>query len=77
MRNVNLKTVLWNLFTSFEFFEETARECERIMNWFDILMVAQGVTNFGRNNQICDTFEKRASDFRRGAALARPRLGIR
>jgi hypothetical protein len=71
MRNVNLEAALWGLFTSIEFFEETARECERIMNWFDTLVVAQGVANFGRNSQVCDTFEKRANDFRRGAELAR------
>ncbi len=41
------------------------------MDWFGTLAVARDVVNFGRNNQIYDTFKKRASDFRRGAEMAK------
>jgi hypothetical protein len=71
MRNMHLEAAIWTLFTSMEFYEEAARECERTMDWFGTLAVARGVASFGRNNQIYDTFKKRAADFRRGAELAR------
>jgi hypothetical protein len=71
MRNIHLETAIWNLFTSMEFFEEAARECERTMEWFGTLAVARGMVNLGRNNQIYDRFKQRANDFRRGAELAR------
>jgi hypothetical protein len=71
MRNMHLEAAIWNLFTSLEFFEEAARECEDIMTWFGTLAVSKKVANFGRNNQIYDKFNQRARDFRRGAELAR------
>ncbi|GAA5013538.1 hypothetical protein GCM10025794_01920 [Massilia kyonggiensis] len=71
MRNMHLEAAIWTLFTSIEFYEEAARECERTMDWFGTLAIARRVANFGRNNQIYDTFKKRAADFRRGAELAR------
>ena len=70
MRNTQLEAVLWNLFTSAEFFRNAAQECEATMEWFGTLAVSRKVANFGRNNQIFDKFKQRASDFRRGAELA-------
>lgn len=70
MRNMHLEAAIWNLFTSPEFFEEAARECERTMAWFGTLATARNVVNFGRNNQIYDMFRRKANDFRRGAELA-------
>lgn len=71
MRNLNLEASIWNLFTSAEFFEGAARECDATMEWFGTLAVSRQVVNFGRNNQIFDKFKQRARDFRRGAELAR------
>jgi hypothetical protein len=70
MRNLNLEAAIWNLFTSTEFFEAAARECEETMEWFGTLAVSRNVANFGRNNQIYDKFKALARDFRRGAELA-------
>ena len=41
------------------------------MEWFGTLAISRHVANFGRNNQIFDAFKSLASDFRRGAELAR------
>jgi hypothetical protein len=71
MRNLQLEAAIWNLFTSVDFFESAAQECERIMEWFGTLAISRNVSNFGRNNQIYDKFKKRAQEFRRGAELAR------
>ena len=71
MRNLHLEAAIWNLFTSTEFFETAAKECEDTMAWFGTLATARQTANFGRNNQIYDKFKKRACDFRRGAELAR------
>ena len=71
MRNIHLEAAIWNLFTSIDFFEEAARECERTMDWFGALAVARNVHNFGRNNQIYDRLKEKASEFRRGAELAK------
>lgn len=71
MRNINLEAAIWNLFTSFEFFEAAGRECETTMQWMGSLAVSKGVANFGRNNQIFDVFKKLARDFERGTELAR------
>lgn len=71
MRNMHLEAAIWNLFTSADFYEEAACECERTMKWFGSLAIARNVENFGRNNQIYDRFKQRAADFRRGAELAR------
>ena len=70
MRNLHLEAAIWNFFTSMEFYEEAACECERTMEWLRSLIVARNVADFGRNNQIYGTFRKRADDFRRGAQLA-------
>lgn len=70
MENINLRASIWSLFTSPEFYEMAARECEDTMRWFGTLAISQGVSNFGRNNQIYDTFKIRAQEFRRGAELA-------
>jgi hypothetical protein len=71
MRNVHLEAAIWSLFTSTEFFEAAAGECEDTMKWFGTLAVARNVADFGRNNQIFDKFKQLARDFRRGAELAR------
>lgn len=71
MRNLPLEAAIWNHFTSMEFFEQAACECERTMGWFGSLAVARDVVDFGKNNQIYDCFKKRASSFRRGAELAK------
>ena len=70
MDDVSLKAANWYLFTSTEFIEAAAREAEATAEWFDTLAASLGVSNFGRNSQICDTFRIRALQFRRGAALA-------
>lgn len=70
MRNMKLEAAIWNRFTSTEFFEAAAIECEATMTWFGTLAISRQVANFGRNNQIFDTFKALARDFRRGAELA-------
>lgn len=70
MRNLHLEAAIWYLFTSTDFFEAAARECEETMAWFGSLAVSRKVANFGRNNQVFDTFKKFARDFQRGAELA-------
>lgn len=71
MRNLHREAAIWHLFTSPEFFELAAQECQETMRWFGTLAVARRVSDFGRNNQIFDTFKKRANGFQRGAELAR------
>jgi hypothetical protein len=71
MRNLHLEAAIWNLFTSIEFFEAAAQECEETMAWFGTLAIARQTANFGRNNQIFDTFNALAREFRRGAELAK------
>jgi hypothetical protein len=71
MRNLHLEAAIWNLFTSADFFEAAACECDEMMRWFGTLAISRQVADFGRNNQIFDKFKKRAKDFRRGAELAR------
>ena len=71
MRNLHLEAAIWYLFTSAEFFEAAARECEETMEWFGALAISRNVANFGRNNQIFDKFQQRARDFRRGTELAK------
>lgn len=71
MRNLQLEAAIWHLFTSIEFFEAAAYECEEIMDWFGTLAISRNVANFGRNNQIFDKFKKLAGDFRRGAEMAK------
>jgi hypothetical protein len=71
MRNLKLEAAIWYLFTSTEFFEAAAQECEETMEWFGTLAISRQVANFGRNNQIFDQFKQWASNFRRGAELAR------
>jgi hypothetical protein len=70
MRDINLEASIWNLFSSVEFFEAAADECEKTMAWFGTLAISRNVADFGRNNQIFDTFKTLAFDFRRGAKLA-------
>ena len=70
MRNLHLEASLWNLFTSVDFFVAAARECESTMKWFENLVLARQVADFGRNNQIFDTFKSLERDFSRGAELA-------
>lgn len=71
MDKMHLKASIWSLFTSDKFYQATASECEDTMQWFGNLAIKEGVSNFGRNNQIYDTLKRRAQDFRRGAELAK------
>lgn len=71
MRNLNLEAAIWTLFSSTDFFEAVARECDETMDWMGSLAVSRGAANFGRNNQIFDTFKKLSRDFTRGTELAR------
>lgn len=71
MRNLQLEAAVWYLFTSTEFFEAAAQECDETVEWFGTLAISRKVANFGRNNQIFDKFKQRARDFRRGAELAK------
>lgn len=71
MRNMHLEAAIWKFFSSPEFFEAAAQECDATMEWFGTLVVSKKVGNFGRNNQIFDTFKELAREFRRGTELAR------
>lgn len=71
MRNLHLEAAIWNLFSSTDFFEAAALECEATMKWFGTLAIAKKTANFGRNNQIFDKFKQRANEFRRGAEMAK------
>ncbi len=71
MRNLDREAAIWELFTSPNFFELAAEEFEEMMRWFRGQATSSQVTNFGRNNQIFDTFNRRGHNFRRGAELAR------
>jgi hypothetical protein len=71
MRNLHLEAAIWYLFTSTEFFESAAHECDRTAEWFGAIAVSRRVANIGRNNQIFETFKRLERDFRRGADLAR------
>ena len=71
MDNMHIKAAIWSLLTSEEFYKAAAQECEDTMRWFGNLAIREGVSNFGRNNQIYDTLKRRAQDFRRGAELAK------
>jgi hypothetical protein len=70
MRNLHLESAIWHLFTSTEFYEAAALECEATMEWFGTLAISRNVANLGRNNQIFDKFKTLARNFRRGADLA-------
>ena len=71
MRNFNLEAAIWYLFTSPEFFENAAEDANATMKWFETMAVSRQVANFGRHNQIYDTFKRLACNYTRGAALAR------
>ena len=71
MRNLHLESAIWHLFSSTDFFDAAADECEETMRWFGTLAVSRAVVSLGRNNQIYDTFRGLARDFRRGSDLAR------
>ncbi|GAB3445085.1 hypothetical protein NX773_18310 [Massilia solisilvae] len=71
MRDLHREAAIWYLFTSPDFFELAAAECEGTTRWFGELAISRKVANFGRNNQVFDTLNKRAKNFRRGAELAR------
>lgn len=70
MRSLQLESAIWNLFTSRDFFNFAAHECEATMNWFGSLAISKNASNLGRNNQIFEKLKQRASEFRRGADLA-------
>jgi hypothetical protein len=69
MRSLRLEAAIWDMFTSTDFFESAAQECDDMVAWFGNLAVARGTGNFGRNGQIFDKFKKLAIGFRRGSEL--------
>lgn len=71
MRNIAMEAAIWYMFTSIEYFEAAANECEDTMNWFGSLAIARSVPDFGRNNQIYDKFKSLANKFRQGAEFAK------
>ena len=71
MRNLHLEAAIWSLFTSVEFFEAAVLKSEQAMKWFERLAISRQTANFGRNNQIFDKLKRLATDFKRGAELAR------
>jgi hypothetical protein len=71
MRNINLEAAIWYLFTSPEFFETAALDTDSTLRWFENLAASRDVSNFGRTNQIYDTFKSLRNNLRRGSALAR------
>jgi hypothetical protein len=70
MRNLNLEAAIWYFFTSVEFIEDAARECDEVMGWLGKRISSKGVENFGRNGQVFDTLKQWAKDFKRAADLA-------
>lgn len=70
MRNLQLEAAIWNLFSSTDFFNGVAQECDDTLTWFGSLAVSKKVSNFGRNNQIFEKIKQRRNEFRRGAELA-------
>jgi len=72
MRKINLEAAIWYLFVSPEFYEKAAEDADATMKWFQNLASARQVSNFGRNNQIYETFRQLASNYRHAAALSRP-----
>ena len=71
MRNLQLEAAIWYLFTSMEFFEAAARECDGIVDWQISLATSQLGIKCSPNKELVDKFRKRAGEFRRGAELAR------
>lgn len=71
IRNLDLEANIWYRFTSIEFFEAAAHECEDAMNWFGRLAISRQASSFGRTNQIYDALKNLARDLRRGAELAK------
>jgi hypothetical protein len=67
MRNLNLEASIWYLFTSFEFFEAAARECEAIVEW----KIAFAAKHQVSPDRSIIEFTKCAHEFRHGAELAR------
>lgn len=63
MRNLQLEAAIWYFFIAPEFYEMAAKECEDTMQWFGKLASSRGATNFGRNNQIYDSFRDAARNF--------------
>jgi len=71
MRDLQLEAAIWYLFTSTDFFEAAARECEGIVDWQISVAAAQFGMKCSPNKEIVEKFRKRAGEFRRGAELAR------
>jgi hypothetical protein len=67
MRDLNLEASIWYLFTSPEFFEAAALECEAIIKW-KIEFAAK--RKFSPDPEEIERFTKNANEFRRGAELA-------
>jgi hypothetical protein len=71
MRNLQLEAAIWYLFTSKEFFEAAAQECEAVIDWQIYLATSQHGLKCSPNKEVVEKFRKRAHEFRRGAELAR------
>jgi hypothetical protein len=67
MRDLNREACIWYLFTSPEFFEAAALECESIIKW-EIEFAAK--RKFSPNPEEIERFIKKADEFRHGAELA-------
>lgn len=65
-RDLNLEAWLWYFFTSPEFYEMAAKECEDMRDTFGGVAMAHGKTSYKRNGQIYDAFNTAAQNFRRG-----------
>lgn len=70
-RDLNLETALWYFFTSPEFYEMGAKECEDLRDMFSGVAVAHGKTTYKRNGQIYDAFNTASRNFRRGVEFAK------
>lgn len=70
-RDLNLEASLWYFFTSPEFYEMAAKECEDLRDMFSGAAKVHGKTTYKRNGQIHDAFNTAARNFKRGAGFAR------
>lgn len=70
-RDLNLEAWLWYFFTSPEFYEMGAQECEEMRDSFGGVAVTNGKTTYKRNGQIYDAFDTAARNFRRGIDFVR------
>jgi len=70
-RDLHIETALWYFFTSPDFYEMGAKECEDMRDTFGGVAKTHGKTTYKRNGQIYDAFDKAARNFRRGIDFAK------